>query len=306
VIWAVALSMLSAGAYAVAAVVQERLAAAGHHGAKRWSAAVLLTGVGAGLHVGALGFGTVGVVQALGTLTLLFALPVAAIRRTPITARAWRNAGLTVAGLVAFTALTAEPDRPAFFPDDLGRDLAAGTGVLVMLLAVAAWYASRPLVRSLLLAGASGTAFAIASVYSKAVLTSFSIPLAAVVAVFAIAGYLLSQLSYRGAGLAAPLAMVSVSNPVVATVVGVLVFDEGFRFGTLGLLLALGAGALAAVGVVGLSHQQAEEIAAPVEDIEPVNHGGPHAEPAHDADAGDELPVVVTIAPAAAPPRLCA
>jgi hypothetical protein len=289
VIWAVALSMLSAGAYAVAAVVQERLAAAGHHGLKRWSAAVLLTGVGAGLHVAALNFGTVGLVQALGTLTLLFALPVSAIRRrTPISARAWRDAGLTVAGLVAFTALTAVPDRPALFPDDLGRDLAAGTAVLVVLLAVAAWYVSAPLVRSLLLAGASGTAFALASVYSKAVLTSFSIPMAAVVAGFAIGGYLLGQLSYRGAGLAAPLAMVSVSNPVVATVVGVLVFDEGFRFGTLGLVLALAAGVAAGTGVVGLSHQQAhDEDHVPADELEPA--------------------AVTTIAPAAPPePRLCA
>src|ERR1700761_9455815 len=92
--WAVALSMVSAVCYAVAAVVQERLAAAGHHGLVHWIMALSLTGLGAGLHVAALGFGTVGVVQALGTLTLLFALPVAALRHMPISPGAWRDAGL--------------------------------------------------------------------------------------------------------------------------------------------------------------------------------------------------------------------
>jgi hypothetical protein len=258
-IWAVVLSLLSAGSYAGAAVVQERLAAAGHHGLVRWSWAILLTGIGAGLHVGALGFGTVGVVQALGTLTLLLALPIAAIRRrTPITASAWRAAGLTVAGLVAFMALTAEPAGPAAFTDHIGRELAIGTAIVVAGLALAAWFASAPLMRSLLLAGASGAAFAMASVFTKAVITSFSLSMAAVVAVFAIGGYVLGQFSYTDAGLAAPLAMVSVSNPVVATIVGVLVFDEGFRFGTFGFVLAAAAGVVAAFGVVGLSHQQAE------------------------------------------------
>jgi hypothetical protein len=267
-IWAVALSLLSAASYAVAAVVQERLAAAGHHGLVRWSWAILLTGIGAGLHVGALGFGTVGVVQALGTLTLLLALPVAAIRRrTPISASAWRAAGLTVAGLVGFMALTATPAGPAVFTDDIGRDLAVVTAAVVTALALAAWHASLPLARSLLLAGASGTAFAMASVFTKAVITSFSLPMAAVVAVFAVGGYLLGQLSYKDAGLAAPLAMVSVANPVVATVVGVLVFDEGFRLGALGLGLAIAAGVVATIGVVGLSHQQAEIAAGGADEV---------------------------------------
>lgn len=262
-IWAVALSMLSAASYAVAAVVQERLAAAGHHGIKRWFWALLLTGVGAGLHVAALGFGTVGVVQALGTLTLLFAMPVAAVRRRmPIPARAWRDAGFTVAGLAAFMALTAEPGGPAVLAGHTGRNLAIGTAAVVAALASAAVAVSTPVIRGVLLAGASGTAFAMASVFSKAVISSFTFGMALVVAVFAVGGYLIGQLSYRGAGLAAPLAMVSVSNPVVAGVVGVLVFDEGFRFGIGGVVGAVAAGVVAAIGVVGLSRRQAQVAAA--------------------------------------------
>ncbi len=278
--WAVALSVLSAASYAAAAVVQERLAAAGHRGLSRWIVAMLLTGVGAGLHVVALGFGTVGVVQALGTLTLLFALPIAAVRtRTQIAPAAWRDAVLTVAGLVTIITLTAMPAGPAVLTGGASRYLALGTVAVVAALAGTALRASSPMARSLLLAGASGAAFAIASVFSKAVLVSFSVPAAGIVAVLALGGYLLGQLSYRGAGLAAPLAMVSVANPVVAAVVGILVFGEGFRFGTLGSILAAGAGAVAATGVIGLSRRTAVAAVGATPFPEPVTPGGSPAAP---------------------------
>jgi len=262
--WAVGLSVLSAVSYAAAAVVQERLAAAGHRGLSRWAVSLSLTAVGAGLHVLALGFGTVGVVQALGTLTLLFALPIAALRtHAPIEPAAWRDAGLTVAGLAGVMALSSTAGGSALLAGDLSRYLAIGTAGGVAILGLAATYTVSPLVRSLLLAGASGAAFAMASVFSKSLLASFSVLMMLFVAVFAVAGYLLGQLSYRGAGLAAPLAMVSVANPVLAAVIGVLVFGEGFRFGTLGVMLAIAAGVVAAVGVVGLSRRTAAEVSVP-------------------------------------------
>jgi hypothetical protein len=262
--WAVGLSVLSAVSYAAAAVVQERLAAAGHRGLSRWAAALALTGLGAGLHVLALDFGTVGVVQALGTLTLLFALPIAALRaHAPIEPAAWRDAGLTVSGLVGVIGLSATAGGSATLSGGIGRYLALATVAGVVVLGTFARYAQSPLLRSLLLAGASGGAFAMASVFSKAVLASFTAAGAVAVAVFAVGGYLLGQWSYRGAGLAAPLAMVSVSNPVLAAVVGVLVFGEGFRFGVIGVAFAVVAGAVAAIGVIGLARRTAAEAVVP-------------------------------------------
>src|SRR4029453_2523156 len=84
---------------------------------------------------------------------------------------------------------------------------------------------------------------------------SFSVAGAITVAALAVSGYLLGQASYRGGGLAAPLAMVSVSNPVVAATVGVLVLGEGFRFGTTGLVLVAASAVAAAAGVIGLSRR---------------------------------------------------
>ncbi|GIE81533.1 hypothetical protein Aph02nite_74830 [Actinoplanes philippinensis] len=263
--WAVLLSLLSVAAYAGAAVAQERLAGSGHRGRSRWATALLLTGAGAGLHVVALNFGTVAVVQALGTLTLLFALPIEVVRyRTRISAASWRDAAATVAGLALILSLSVEPDTPELLTRPVTHRLGLITAAVVFVGSLGAWRAG-PRSRAVLLAAAAGTAFGISSVLSKAVLTSFttgglgavSVSAAMLVAAFAVCGYLLGQLSYRGAGLAAPLATVSVTNPLVAAVAGVVLFGEGVRFGTGGLVTVAVAALVMGWGVVGLARRSA-------------------------------------------------
>ncbi len=266
--WAVALSVISAISYALAAVVQERLAAGGHRSVPRWALSLVLTGVGAGLHVVALSYGTVGVVQALGALTLLFAMPIAAVRtRVRVTAEAWRDAGMTVAGLAGVLALASSSDVTATLSSAESQALSLLTVAGVAALAYPARLASSPRVRSLLLAAAAGVAFGIGSVLTKSELAAMSagglgatsVPALAAIALLAIAGLLLSQFSYRGAGLAAPLAMVSVANPVVAASVGILLLGDGVRFGATGALLAVVAAVVAARGVVGLAARTASD-----------------------------------------------
>ncbi|WP_436522913.1 DMT family transporter [Actinoplanes sp. HUAS TT8] len=278
--WAAGLSVLSAAAYAAAAVAQERLAEHGHRGWSGWAVSLLLTGAGVALHVVALNFGTVAVVQALGTLTLLFALPIHVVRyRSRVTPAAWRDAALTVVGLALVLALSVDSGDPALLTERAVRVLSSITAGVVFLCAAGAWR-SGPRMRAVLLAGASGVAFGIASVLSKAVLAAFtagagaaagfgggaggggagrvSVMAGGMVVAFAASGYLLGQLSYRGAGLAAPLATVSVANPLVAAVAGMVFFGEGVRFGAVG---AAGAGLAAlvmAAGVIGLARRSVD------------------------------------------------
>src|SRR5882724_11495050 len=172
--WAVGLSMLSAASYAAAAVAQERLAEHGHRGLSRWAVALLLTGGGVGLHVVALNFGTVAVVQALGTLTLLFALPISALRyHVRIGPAAWADAALTVAGLALIMSLSVQSDDPALLPAADARYLSAVTVATVVVLAGAARFGG-PRTRAVLLAAAAGVAFGISSVFSKAVMATFT------------------------------------------------------------------------------------------------------------------------------------
>ena len=283
--WAVALSVLSAASYAAAAVAQERLAERGLRGVSRWALALLLTGAGVGLHVLALNFGTVAVVQALGTLTLLFALPITVLRyRVRVEPVAWVEAALTVAGLALIMSLSVESSAPALLPGHDSGYLALITLAVVAVLTSAAWPAG-PRLRAVLLAGAAGTAFGVSSVLSKSVMTAFtqggltaiSVPVTGMIALLSIGGYLLGQLSYRGAGLAAPLATVSVANPVVAAVAGVVVLDEDFRFGVAGRVAITVAAVVMTIGVIGLARRTtgAGTTPAPPDSAEPGDADGP-------------------------------
>lgn len=267
--FSVLLSLVSAVAYAAGAIVQERVAAAGdsrpyaplRNGA--WWVAVALNGVGAVLHVVALAYGPLSLVQPLGALTIVFALPMAALfvgRRAGRTA--WRGALMATVGLAGLLALTGSAGSHTLAgPEQLV--LASGTAGAVAALMVLARGMRRPMLRSVVLATGAGVAFGMASVFTKTVAVEWTsgpvtsgLPTLLVIAGLAATGLLLSQAAYRGAGLTAPLATVTVVNPVVAAAVGITMFGEQFRYGMTGTLLALGCGALAAAGLVLLTTER--------------------------------------------------
>ncbi|XIE80997.1 DMT family transporter [Streptomyces sp. SBR177] len=113
---AVLLSLVSAAGYALAAVAQSRLASAstGGRGALRrllarpqWWWAVGLNAAGALAHVAALHYGPLTLVQPLGALTLVAALPIGAYgAHRRVTRVEWRGALWTLAGLVGLVAVT--------------------------------------------------------------------------------------------------------------------------------------------------------------------------------------------------------
>lgn len=274
----VLLSLISAVAYAAGAIVQERVAAGGDdrpYAPVRnvvWWAAVALNGVGAVLHVVALAYGPLSLVQPLGALTIVFALPMAALfvrRRAGKTA--WRGAIMATVGLAGLLALTGNAGSHSLAgPEQLV--LAAGTFGAVAVVTVLAKGLHRPMARSVVLATGAGVAFGMASVFTKTVAMEWTsgsvgsgLPTLLVIAGLAASGLLLSQAAYRGAGLAAPLATVTVVNPVVAAAVGLTLFGEQFRYGITGTVLALGCGAVAAGGLVLLTTQRltAERTGAP-------------------------------------------
>lgn len=267
----VLLSFVSAVAYAGGAIVQERVAVSSP-GAQQyaplrrpgWWAAVALNGLGGLLHVVALAYGPLSLVQPLGALTIVFALPMAALfvgRRAG--AAAWRGALMATVGLAGLLSLVGASDAQSL--DTAQRAaVALGTAGAVVALMVAARAVHRhPAVRSILLATASGVAFGMSSVFTKTVavdwtggVTAGDLPSLAVIGVLATAGMLLSQASYRGAGLAAPLATLTVVNPVVAAAVGITMFGETFRYGATGTALALSCGVVAAGGLILLTTER--------------------------------------------------
>lgn len=283
----VLLSLLSALCYASAAIVQERLASAtapsrlGLLRSGRWWLAAALQGSGALLHVVALGLGPLTVVQPLGVLTLVLAAPMAAVViGRPMTAAAWRGIALVSVGLAGILLLTGSSGSRSL--DGAQQATLAVTvlaSVALLGLAARALRAAPqhprpddtaahgggrgPVLRGVFLATAAGVAYGTGSVFVKTVAEEAdglagasllrAVPLVLLIAVLAAAGLATSQASYRGSGLAVPLATATVTNPVVAAAVGIAVLGEGFRYGLLGALSATVAGALAAWGLFVLS-----------------------------------------------------
>ncbi|AKN71423.1 membrane protein [Streptomyces sp. PBH53] len=290
---ALGLSLVSAVAYALAAVAQERLAARSAGGLLRllgtgaWWSAVGLNAAAALLHVVALKYGPLTVVQPLGALTLVAAVPLgarAAGRR--VSAVEWRGTALTLLGLAALL-VTASGPAPARVLSLTEALVVAGTT------AAAIGLLSRPGARpGLRHATASGFASGVASALTQTVTvaaTDRSGPVlsvevvvgAVLVAAFAVGGLLLSQTAYRG-GLGAPLAVVTLANPVAAAVIGLTLLGQGLRGGAAGVLLALAGAGLAAWGVVLLTR------AAPGPGHRAEEYGGP--------DASEEHPVAAVLA----------
>ncbi|MFK0104321.1 DMT family transporter [Streptomyces sp. NPDC091217] len=284
----VLLSIVSAVAYAGGAIVQEQVAVsspAEQYAPLRrpsWWGAMALNSLGGLLHVVALAYGPLSLVQPLGALTIVFALPMAALfvgRRAGATA--WRGAIMATVGLAGLLSLVGTSDAHAL--DSAGRiGVALVTGGAVVALMIAGRAAHRhPAVRSVLLATASGIAFGMSSVFTKVVAIDWDGGIAtadvlwlSVIGAYAVAGVLISQAAYRGGGLAAPLATLTVVNPVLAAAVGITMFGETFRYGATGTLLALGCGVVAAGGLILLTTERIERTPHPVEP-EPIAGASP-------------------------------
>ncbi|MEU6464207.1 hypothetical protein [Streptomyces sp. NPDC046976] len=277
---AVALSLVSAVAYALAAVAQERLAARDDGagllrllGTGAWWSAVGLNAAAALLHVAALKYGPLTVVQPLGALTLVAAVPLgarAAGRR--VSAVEWRGTALTLLGLgaVLVTASGPAPSRVLSLPEAV-----AVAGTTAALVGALSWPGARPGLRHATASGfASGVASALTQTVTVAatdrsgpVLSTKVIVVATLVAGFAVGGLLLSQTAYRG-GLGAPLAVVTLANPMAAALIGLTLLGQGLTGGAGGVLLALAGAALAARGVVLLTRVTRQT----ADGVEPHDH----------------------------------
>ncbi|MEU8972467.1 DMT family transporter [Streptomyces monashensis] len=295
----VLLSVVSALAYAGGAIVQERVAVSSPDSAymplrrPSWWGALALNGLGGVLHVVALAYGPLSLVQPLGALTIVFALPMAALFvGRGAGATAWRGAVMATVGLAGLLSLVGSTDTHSL---DTAQRIAVVlvTGGATAGLTLAGLAVHRhPAVRSVLLATASGIAFGMSSVFTKAVAEDWTrgidlndLPSLAVIVVFAGAGVVLSQAAYRGAGLAAPLATLTVVNPVLAAAVGILMFGETFRYGGVGTGLAISCGVVAAGGLVMLTTERIARTGPPAAGDTPAPGAGPAA-----AEAETEAP----------------
>ena len=273
---AIGVALSSAVCYAIAAVLQQREASRHDmHGLKlifsllrrpRWWMAVTSTLAGASLHVVALKFGPLTLVQPLGVSALVMALPLGAWFGNRKVLRAeWVAAAAVVAGLLA--VLTLAPRHvppPTVSPTELA--IAIGTCLGVLLTCVVISRLLPPKAAPVVRAVGSAACFGFASAMARLVVAGngpLLIPLLAC-GFFAVTGMLMIQAAYRDGGLGAPLATCTIVDPIAASTVGIVLLGEHLRLGVAGGAVGFAGLILTIIGLTVLARHAHHPPNAPV------------------------------------------
>lgn len=235
----------------------------------RWWLGSGVAAVGFALQAAALGLGSVLLVQALLVTSLLFALPISARwSRRRVTRWEWLWAALLAAAVAVIVTVgnpTAGASR-ASLHTWLWVAAVLGPAMAVCLLAARVASATAAAV---LLAVVSGTLWGLFAVLTKAVVNRLDVTSWAGIgallgtpelyawALVAVAGTALQQASFRSGALTASLPTMTVAEPVVASVLGVVVLGETLRPGETGVfVLVVAVGAMIA-GTAALARGEA-------------------------------------------------
>jgi drug/metabolite transporter (DMT)-like permease len=261
----IALCVAVAIAYATAALIQARYAHLTIPELIRlpqlW-AALALNGLGAALHVTSLAFGPLSLIQPLGVLTLVIAVPLAAVTARRRTTRL-ELSGMTstVVGLAGLTLIITTAGATETLTSTELVALVAATVAVVVVLGL---QGRRAGASTLWEAVAGGMAYSVCSALCQtvvvtvgdhgagALLRPVTILAVVAIAVFAVVATVLTQRSYRE-GLGAPLAVTNLVNPATATAIGVLLLGEHLATTPVEVVLAVACALLAGFGVAQLA-----------------------------------------------------
>ncbi len=217
----------------------------------QWWLGSLVAAVGFALQAAALGFGSVLLVQALLVTSLLFALPInARATHRRVTRWEWLWAALLAAAVVVIVTVgnpTAGHSRASV---ETWTAVVVVLGPALVLCVVGANILKGP-ASAVLLALVSGALWGLFAVLTKGVVDRlddglwafFGTPELYVWALVAIAGTAFQQSSFRAGSLSASLPTMTVAEPMVGSVLGIVVLGEALRPGDAGwftLIVAVG------------------------------------------------------------------
>jgi drug/metabolite transporter (DMT)-like permease len=232
---------------------------------RQWWLGSVVAAVGFALQAAALGLGSVLLVQALLVTSLLFALPInARLTHHRVTRWEWIWAALlatSVAVIVSVGNPTAGHSRAS---RETWTAVIVVLGPALVLCVVGARIWSGPL-SAVLLAVVSGALWGLFAVLTKGVVDRLDDGLWALLrtpelyvwALVAIAGTSWQQSSFRAGALTASLPTMTVVEPLVGSVLGVVVLGETLRQGDAGWLTLIAAVAVMVVATVALARGEA-------------------------------------------------
>ena len=232
---------------------------------RRWWAGSLVAAAGLGLQAAALGLGSVVLVQALSVTSLLFALVISAkVNHRRITR--WQGMWAVLLA-AAVTVVVTVGDPQAGIPRGSFRTwavvaLVMGPALILCLIGARIFSGS---VGALLLGLVSGSLWGVFSVLTKGVVDQLGQGIPALLrtpelyvwAVLGIAATAWEQSAFRAGPLTASLPAVTVTEPIVGSVLGVTVLGETLNTNNVGVAAIGVSVAVMAAATVALARSQA-------------------------------------------------
>jgi drug/metabolite transporter (DMT)-like permease len=232
---------------------------------RQWWLGSFVAGAGFALQAAALGFGSVLLVQAIMVTALLFALPIHAwMTHRRVTRFQWMWAGLLAASVAVIVTVgnpTAGHARGSF---ETWMLVLAVLGPALVACVIGARIFSGP-ISAVLLAIVSGALWGLFAVLTKGVVDRLGDGVLAMLKTpelyawvgVAIAGTAWQQSSFRAGSLTASLPTMTVTEPVVGSVLGVVVLGEALRPGDAGWATLIVAVAVMVAATAALARGEA-------------------------------------------------
>jgi drug/metabolite transporter (DMT)-like permease len=278
---AVLFALLSAIAYAGASVLQQRAAreVPEEHAMRPgllwrlirqplWLAGTATDWLGFGFQAVALGLGSILVVQPLLCTGLLFALPLgAAWQGRRLGRREWTAASALSIGLAVFL-IVGDPTEGKDFASTSAWLLALAILGPIMVVLVVAAMRTRSTRRAVLLALATSVLYAITAVNTKSAVKELSEGIDVLLtswepyvgAAAAILGLLLNQSAFQAGELGASLPTLTAVEPIIGSVLGVLMLHEELRAnGPLAWTAVAASAVVVVIAIVVLAHAAARD-----------------------------------------------
>lgn len=236
---------------------------------RRWWLGSLVAAAGFGFQAAALGLGSVLLVQALLVTSLLFALPInARLTRRRVTRWEWTWAALLAASVAVIVTVgnpTAGQSRASL--ETWAAVIAVlGPALVLCVIGAGIWKGA---VSAVLLALVSGALWGIFAVLTKGVVDRLDFssltgiddllrtPELYAWALVGLAGTVWQQSSFRAGSLTASLPTMTIAEPVVGSVLGIVVLGETLRPGDAGWLTLIVAVAVMFVATAALARGEA-------------------------------------------------
>jgi drug/metabolite transporter (DMT)-like permease len=237
----------------------------------RWIVGLLILGVAAGLHIAALIFGPVTVVQPVGILAVPWSIIIAAkLHKHKVPGKVWLWVTVTIVALAAFTVLSSLYTKANVEEHKLGLIIAIiVSGLLAAGLGIAGHMGPRAR-RCLAWATGGAVLYGLASSLIRVVADSlfggdwmrdpmFWTSLLVLVACYAIGGWMIQQ-GYANGPAETVVGSMTTIDPVVAVLIGLVVLGEGVGVTPLVATGMAVLGVAAVLGVVLLSHDHPDAV----------------------------------------------